>query len=86
MVVVYTSKQTKKFRRARNLLLSQSGPPKSNVAFLITVSKKSVAHLLAVAPNVAAIVYLLLRRPRKLTGLKRKKQTNQHLTFITACF
>lgn len=67
--------------------MSQADPPKSNVAFPITVLIKSTAHLLAVAPNVAAIVYLLLRPPKKLTGLKEKrnkKQTNKQSNILTS--
>lgn len=63
-----------------NLLFAQDGPPKSNKALSANVLIKSTPHLLAVAPKVAATVYLLLRPPRKLTGLRGgKKKTNEIL-------
>ena len=86
MVVRQQANKLKKFRRTRNLLLSQSDPPNSYMGKPNAELKKSVAHLLAVAPNVAAIVYLLLRPPRKLTGLKRKKTKKPTFDFYNCMF
>lgn len=51
---------------------TQAGPGKEN---MLSRFRNITRHVLAVAPNVAAIVYLLLKpAPKKFIGLKRNKR------------